>query len=977
VSTLERFQEETVKAAVAALGGGGARRFLVADEVGLGKTVVAREIASRLKGERRTFNLLYLCPSLQIAAQNRDKLVALTGASAEEVRKGAHRLTLSMEEPPVQGNGFKVFTFTPETSLPGWKPGARTGRKAERMLIRSLLDCLPQVRDLALKLDRAREAMRLLNERHHHQPNCSSTAFKGAMRAIFDCPGKPLDATIRVWLEREKNLPELISRMRSALALAALGSRDCRPDLIILDEFHRYADLILPQPLAVGADPIARDRARIHRLLISALLEGSQQPALLLLSATPYKLRKLSGQEIHPSDRYRALIDLVGFLTGAPKKRAAVEASMSNYQDALRREGDPATVTGEVLKAKRNLEALIRPVMARTERALATREDLFERNHISVSIGPNDLRVFRHFAWATANAPPRLKGWVPALWTSVPYPAQALHGYAIWPTLLKAARPTITFSTPGVSQAHPQLRGLRKAAGDEIALALPWQPPTLPWWILQGAWAGAKAVSGKTLLFSRWRAAPNVVSALLSLAIEPRGRTPSGKARQPLLRPGGSASSALMGLFAPWPRLSLAVDPPKGRSMTVARLRAVVRSQLVSWLKERGFTIGGKGKRPTWRLAFGIERALGDDSFRRLRKLLTDATPGNAEAEWKEVEAVSRVSEPEVTALAHALVAWPGAILARSLHRHGANISDRPVLDALFDLGWHRLRPYLGHRPFTKAIFATSKRTRYPDALIEAMVKGGFEAAIDEHIAVLVLVADKKGVSIATEIKAGMIDRPGRVRLRSGSKDRSIAVHAAMPFAGGERRGGRGGKLRSDTLRRAFNSPFWPHLLATTSVGQEGLDFHIWCRRIVHWDLPTDPVDFEQREGRIARYGSLAVRRSLAGEFGDEALATCSNGSPFRRLFNLARKRKQAATGLETWWLPLNDKPESVTFNWKFSIKSARMEDMLEGLLHYRLALGQPDPDRFSQLLRRIDAKPELARALAIDLSALRGSRSG
>src|SRR6202042_2636391 len=69
---------------------------------------------------------------------------------------------------------------------------------------------------------------------------------------------------------------------------------------------------------------------------------------------------------------------------------------------------------------------------------------------------------------------------------------------------------------------------------------------------------------------------------------------------------------------------------------------------------------------------------------------------------------------------------------------------------------------------------------------------------------------------------------------------------------------------RSDELRNAFNSPFWPHVLATTSVGQEGLDFHTWCRRILHWDLCASPLELEQREGRIQRFAGLAVRRRLA-----------------------------------------------------------------------------------------------------------------
>ena len=67
-------------------------------------------------------------------------------------------------------------------------------------------------------------------------------------------------------------------------------------------------------------------------------------------------------------------------------------------------------------------------------------------------------------------------------------------------------------------------------------------------------------------------------------------------------------------------------------------------------------------------------------------------------------------------------------------------------------------------------------------------------------------------------------------------------------------------RLANRSYREAFNSPFWPFVLATTSTGQEGLDFHLYCRDIVHWNLPSNPVDLEQREGRINRYDGLSIR---------------------------------------------------------------------------------------------------------------------
>src|SRR5205807_78238 len=78
---------------------------------------------------------------------------------------------------------------------------------------------------------------------------------------------------------------------------------------------------------------------------------------------------------------------------------------------------------------------------------------------------------------------------------------------------------------------------------------------------------------------------------------------------------------------------------------------------------------------------------------------------------------------------------------------------------------------------------------------------------------------------------------------------------------------------RKERVRAAFNSPFWPWVLVTTSVGQEGLDFHRYCHQVVHWNVPATPVELEQREGRVLRFFNHAVRRNLAQQHAVEALA--------------------------------------------------------------------------------------------------------
>src|SRR5438874_11911581 len=110
---------------------------------------------------------------------------------------------------------------------------------------------------------------------------------------------------------------------------------------------------------------------------------------------------------------------------------------------------------------------------------------------------------------------------------------------------------------------------------------------------------------------------------------------------------------------------------------------------------------------------------------------------------------------------------------------------------------------------------------------------------------------------------------------------RSMGGRFALRF--GDERSDDGGETRRSHVRTAFNSPFWPFVLATTSVGQEGLDFHLYCHAVVHWNLPSNPVDLEQREGRVHRYKGHAVRKNLAAKFGLAAVGNAS-GDPWDAL---------------------------------------------------------------------------------------------
>ena len=108
---------------------------------------------------------------------------------------------------------------------------------------------------------------------------------------------------------------------------------------------------------------------------------------------------------------------------------------------------------------------------------------------------------------------------------------------------------------------------------------------------------------------------------------------------------------------------------------------------------------------------------------------------------------------------------------------------------------------------------------------------------------------------------------------------------------------------RAGAVRTAFNSPFWPFVLATTSVGQEGLDFHQYCHAVVHWNLPANPVDLEQREGRVHRYKGHAIRKNVARAHRADGYRRAA-GDPWEAMFDAARKaRPKGVNDLVPFWV--------------------------------------------------------------------------
>ena len=187
--------------------------------------------------------------------------------------------------------------------------------------------------------------------------------------------------------------------------------------------------------------------------------------------------------------------------------------------------------------------------------------------------------------------------------------------------------------------------------------------------------------------------------------------------------------------------------------------------------------------------------------------------------------------------------------------------------------------------------------------------------------------------------------------LKGKEKGISIRSHFAVGFYKGE---GESSKIvnRKESIRNSFNSPFRPFVLATTSIGQEGLDFHYYCRKIMHWNLPSNPVDLEQREGRIDRFKCLAIRQNIAEKY---AGTITFKTDVWTEMFDRAKLEynPEYSELVPFWCLPdaQGSKIERIVPSYPLSKDIGNYERLIKILSLYRLTLGQA---RQEELLEHI-----------------------
>jgi hypothetical protein len=146
------------------------------------------------------------------------------------------------------------------------------------------------------------------------------------------------------------------------------------------------------------------------------------------------------------------------------------------------------------------------------------------------------------------------------------------------------------------------------------------------------------------------------------------------------------------------------------------------------------------------------------------------------------------------------------------------------------------------------------------------------------------------------------------------------------------------------------------------------LDFHPYCHAVVHWNLPSNPVDLEQREGRVHRYKGHAVRKNVASVVRKNGHAPAPGANPWPGLFKSAEKHAHRTSEI----VGLSSRGRGVyRASCPDSREAARLPALRGSLAVYRMVFGQPRQEDLLEHLKRTVPEQELARIsaqLCIDL---------
>lgn len=1053
---LKDFQQATVER-VHELYQNGQHRVLVSDEVGLGKTMIAKGVIAKLARQKRgedcrPLKVVYICSNSAIAGQNLAKLMIGDDGDARKEDVGTSRLSMQHlnifnqeSDEKLQKQVVQLIPLTPDTSF---RMTYGTGTVDERALMYAFLRKIPELKpwlkalNIAMQ-DWAYKAWEWYRDHYEDEvAKCDERSNGEYLRYMLERLALELKA------ERKDNttyLEELIALCRRIknsgyfrvndnailgklrIIFAQISLDRLEPDLVILDEFQRFKFMI-----------DAREDTDVGVLVKKFF--SAESARMLMLSATPYKMYSTLEEidEGEDATHFEEFFSVMKFLQETETAHEQFKSLWRSYSVELRELSRGNTT---VLAAKQTAEDALYQHICRTERVSAKEcADMIDadavKDHLRITAA--DIRAYMQAEKVLEDI--HLAGHVPVDYVkSCPYLLSFMQDYKLKRDVKKYfqanPRELSVLNRDGlwlkrqsfdryesIDPGNARLAQVQERVFQQNAEKLLWVPPSRPYYPLSGAFAGTEHFT-KTLIFSSWEMVPRMLSCMLSYEAERRTIGELAKAnperearyfhkdnkRFPVARLNFSVNKntpkamTLFCLMYPSRVLASCYDPIKSMKdgMDLRQIEESVKEQIKA--KLRRFGHGNESDREDYKWYYLVPMILDppgyvdawldcdkqlsaydDDSekdqkqkgfqkhLQELRSLYKEYRSGNGIA-------LGRMPEDLLDVLTTMAIASPAICALRTYQRYAGNQIPHYLPSQVAKVFINRM-----NTPESTAVIELcygKKEDAHWQNLLKYCRDGNLQAVFDEYAHLLTNGMDRDDQKLerlhgdmlqsmnvrTTPYKVDTFDG-FKVEMTGGKeKETNIRSHFAVSFVKGV---GEDDAKRKRAVRNAFNSPFRPFVLASTSIGQEGLDFHHYCRRIVHWNLPSNPIDLEQREGRINRFQCLAIRQNIADRYGDIPFKS----DIWAEMFKEAEKEKaDGGSDLIPYWGVTERENmvriERVVPMYPLSRDEISYERLIKILSLYRLTLGQARQEELVDYLLQRELEEEEIQNLSINLS--------
>ncbi len=1062
MSKLKDFQLSTVNR-IEQLYQSGQKRILVSDEVGLGKTMIARGTIAKLArmqkdANKSLFKVVYICSNASIAEQNLNKLRISRSLKTDSINSSRlsmqHLNIFNQENDSDTINRFiQLIPLTPDTSF-NITRGA--GTYEERALIFAILSRLPEFTQhikalyYALSNGATESWYPAVCKYNYEVDRCDERSDGSYLSYMLDMVSrelqKPMEDNISLlstMLEMCNTMEKydyeampsqyasIISKLR--IIFAKISLERLEPDLVIMDEFQRFKYLIKSDPQSETG------------MLKSKFFE-SEKLRILLLSATPYKMYSTLEEidEAQVDEHYSEFFEVMNFLNITEKDKNDFKTIWSNYSIQLK---ELTKGNATLISAKDNAENAMYQHICRTERISSTESaDIIDDKdtHLPIRVMEQDIKAYMELQKLLEDIGAGYN--VPIDYVkSCPYLLSFMKDYKLKKNieryfknnqdqLRKLNKDTFwlkknTLNNYGkIPTENARLDRVMSHIFKDKAELLLWVPPSKPYYPPQGKFKDVQAFS-KTLIFSSWEMVPRMLAVLLSYEAERRtiGKLAndnnakdasyfySGEKRYPssrlnfALKDGAARAMSLFCLMYPSKFLAECYNPIEylNKGSTLKDIERDIKGKLKSklskydspktgmpdqrWYYMAPLLLDGAGYVTRWLNERENLISSNDEDFNDSRQKGFKAHIAALDKLYYDNNCgrkciLGKMPDDLLDVLTDMAIASPAICIFRTYNRYCSKNKDVPLTfpSQIAKIFINRMNTPEATAAVELACGQKSEDAHWQN-LLTYCKQGNIQAMFDEYAHIISNGLDdndsmvehihntvSKSMDIRTTIYSVDTFNSFKARVSHGEeKSTNMRSHFAVAFTKGD--GKDKDADRKKVVRNSFNSPFRPFVLASTSIGQEGLDFHNYCRRIVHWNLPSNPIDLEQREGRINRFECLAIRQNIAKRYGDITF----NSDIWNEMFDTATRLERGGkdSDLIPYWGLTNTedmiKIERIVPMYPFSRDVISYERLIKILSLYRLTLGQARQEELLEYIFKNQEKinDEDLRALFINLS--------